>query len=303
MARRLHQPGLDEDGDDQDDAEEGGNRAGRQLRHRRYHGGVAVAEIDRAGGGHAFAENLVDEPDENRAEAGAEDSPAAAENRRSPDDDRRNGDELQTEAGQRIGVLVLRDAHEPRGHRAKRGQHIGAHPHEAGVDAGVTRRLLVAADRIGRPADRRIRKGGGGDGGGNDEEDDLVVEAEGVDFAEMEEGRKFPRLDLERDVLASGDAENHASPDEQHRQRGDERRHFENGDQQAVDQSDREPHDEAPDDSRPYPHVEIGRSEDHPKDRSCEAEGRADRKVQLLVDDDEGHADRKHAVARGVAQD
>ena len=119
----------------------------------------------------------------------------------------------------------------------------------------------------------------------------------------MEEGRKFPRLDLERDVLASGDAEDHAPPDEQHRQRGDECGHFKDGDQEAIDQPDRKPHDEAPDDSRPYPHIEIGRSEDHPEDRGCEAEGRADRKVQLLVDDDESHADREHAVARGVAQD
>ena len=40
-----------------------------------------------------------------------------------------------------------------------------------------------------------------------------------------------------------------------------------------------------------------------PKIVGREAEGRADRKIQLLVDDDEGHADREHAVARGVAQD
>ena len=30
--------------------------------------------------------------------------------------------------------------------------------------------------------------------------------------------------------------------------------------------------------------------------------GRADRQVEILVDDDEGHADRHHAVAGGVAQ-
>ena len=119
----------------------------------------------------------------------------------------------------------------------------------------------------------------------------------------MEEGGIIPSLDFEGDVLAAGEAENYAPADEQHGQRRDESRNFEDGDHEAVDQPDRQTHDEAPAHGRPDAHVEIGRREDHAEDRRRETEGRADREVQLPVDDDEGHADREHPVARGVSQD
>ena len=55
------------------------------------------------------------------------------------------------------------------------------------------------------------------------------------------------RLDLEGDVLAAGEAEDDAAADEQHGQRGDEGGHFEDGDEEAVDQADGEAEGEAPD--------------------------------------------------------
>ena len=118
----------------------------------------------------------------------------------------------------------------------------------------------------------------------------------------MEESGIIPSLDFEGDVLAAGEAENHAATDEQHRQRRDEGRHFQDRDHEAVDQPDRQTHNEAPGDGRPDAHVEIGRRENHAEDRRRQAERRPDRQIQLLVNDDEGHADREHAVARGVAQ-
>ena len=46
------------------------------------------------------------------------------------------------------------------------------------------------------------------------------------------------RLDFERDVLAAGETEDHAAADEQHRQRGDEGGHLEDGDEKPIDQAD-----------------------------------------------------------------
>ncbi len=123
----ANEPGFDQDGDDEDDAEKRRHGARRQLRHRRHLRRLAAAEIDGAGDRHAFPQNLVDQSDQDGAEAGAEDPAAAAENRRSADDHRRDHDQFHAEAGQRVGVLVLRDAHQTRGHRAERGEHVGAH--------------------------------------------------------------------------------------------------------------------------------------------------------------------------------
>ena len=49
--------------------------------------------------------------------------------------------------------------------------------------------------------------------------------------------------------------------------------------------------------------VEIGRGEGHREDRRSQPVERADRQVEILVDDDESHADRHHAIARGIAHD
>ena len=135
----------------------------------------------------------------------------------------------------------------PASHGAQRGQDIGAHAHEAGVDAGVARRLLVAARRVGRPAERRIGEGDRRDRRNDQEDDDLIVEAERVDFAEAEEVGVIVRLDLEGDVLAAGQAEDDAAADEQHGQRGDEGGHLEDRDEKAVDQPDGQAEREAPD--------------------------------------------------------
>ncbi len=64
--------------------------------------------------------------------------------------------------------------------------------------------------------------------------------------AEAEEVGKRVRLDLEGDVLAAGQAEDDAAADEQHGQRRDEGGHFEDGDEEAVDQADRQAEHEAP---------------------------------------------------------
>ena len=50
------------------------------------------------------------------------------------------------------------------------------------------------------------------------------------------------------------------------------------------------------------PIVELRREQDGEGDAD-QAVGRADRQIEVLVDDDEGHADRHHRIARSVAQD
>jgi hypothetical protein len=100
----------------------------------------------------------------------------------------------------------------------------------------VTRRLLVAADRVRRPADRGVGKRRSGDTGDDDEEDDLVVEAERVDLSQTEKGGIVARLDFKGDVFAAGQAKDHAATDEQRGQRRDEGRRFQDGEQAAVDQ-------------------------------------------------------------------
>ena len=140
-------------------------------------------------------------------EARADHPAAPAEDRRAADHHRGDGDEFGADAVGRIGVLALRDVHQARDDGAQRGQDVGAHAHEARVDAGVARRLLVAAGGVGRPADRRVGERHGGDRRDHQENDDLVVEAQRVVLAEPEEVAESLRLDLERDVLAAGQAE------------------------------------------------------------------------------------------------
>ena len=47
--------------------------------------------------------------------------------------------------------------------------------------------------------------------------------------------------------------------------------------------------------------VQAGRVQDR-EDRRGQAHGRADREVEVLVDQDEGHADRDHPELGGIAQ-
>ena len=107
----------------------------------------------------------------------------------------------------------------------------------------------------------------------------------------------------EGDRLAAGQAGDDAAADEEDGQRRDEGRNAQHRDQRAVDEPDEQSDGQGPDDRRKQAAVEIGRREGDRKDRRGQPVERADRQIEILVDDDEGHADRHHAVARGVAHD
>ena len=70
---------------------------------------------------------------------------------------------------------------------AERRQQIGADAHPAGRDAGIDRGLLVAAGREGLVAPARLGEHEGADDDDHQRDRDLVVEAEGVGLAEVEE--------------------------------------------------------------------------------------------------------------------
>ena len=48
--------------------------------------------------------------------------------------------------------------------------------------------------------------------------------------------------------------------------------------------------------------IEMGGRKDDREDDADKPIGRADRKIEILVDDDEGHANRHHAIAGGITQ-
>ena len=131
---------------------------------------------------------------------------------------------------------------------------------------------------------------------------DLVVEAEGVGLAEVEEQRMLPRLVGIVDRLPVGQREHEAAADEQHRQRGDEAGNLQDGDEHAVQQADPRAQQQAEQDRGHDAEVEEARGEQPGEDHRHQAVGGADREVEVLVDDDEGHADGDDADAGRVAQ-
>ena len=181
--------------------------------------------IRHAGDRHALAQHLVDEDGQQRAEEAAEHAAASAEDRGAADDDGRDDDQLGAETALRGCALVLRDGHQAGDGRAERGEEIGADAHPARRNAGVDRRQLVAAcgERLVAPAG--LGEHDGADRDDDQRERDLIVEAPGVELAELEEPVIVARLDRIEDRLAAGQPEDEAAADEEHRQRGDEGRH------------------------------------------------------------------------------
>ncbi len=166
-------------------------------------------------------------------------------------------------------------------------------------DAGIDRRLLVAAGgeglvapaRLGEHARRRPRRR-------RAKIRIWLLKPRALVSPRWKNQRIFSRLGRIGDRLAAGQAEHDAAADEQHRQRGDEGRHLQDGHQHAVDEADRRPEQQA-EQAPPGPMPrsrKVGANSDR-EDHADEPVGRADRQIEILVDDDEGHADRHDAVA------
>ena len=128
--------------------------------------------------------------------------------------------------------------------------------------------------------------------GEDGEDEDLVVEAQRIGLAEREEARILRRLVAKPMVLPPVRPSDEAAADEQHGQRGDEGRHPQDRDQHAVDQADARRRARG---TRRSPAQARGRDATEAKviaeDRRRQPGGRTDREVEILVDDDEGHAD------------
>ena len=188
-------PGLDQHGSQQDQAEKGRHRARGQGGHGLdLH--LLVADLERARDRHAFAQNLVDQDDQDRTQARAEHPPAPAQDRGAADDHGGDDDQLGSQAILRGDALVLGDVHQAGQGRAQGGEHEAADAHDARVDAGILGRQRVAADGVGLVAPTGAGQDDAAHDRDQDEDQDLVVEAERVALAQREE-RELPGLDLE----------------------------------------------------------------------------------------------------------
>ncbi len=303
-AKRIapDQPRLDQHGDDQNKPEKGRDGSGRELSDR-LHLHLDVIDHDSARGRVAFAQNLVDEDDEDDPQHAAKNTAAAAENRSATDD--HGSDDDQFEALPRLSNqgTVLGHLHHARHRRAEGRQQIGAHAHPVRRDAGIVRGKLVAAGGEGLIAGGCLGEQDDAHDGEQGKDEDLIVEPPSVVFADEEEFRMLLGFGEERYGLAAGNPGDNAAADEKYGQRGDERRHAQDGDKGAVDEPDEKPDGEGPGNSHKQAGVEIGGREAHRKHRRGEPVERANRQIEILVDDDEGHADRHHAIARGIAHD
>ena len=188
-------PGLDQHGRQQDQAEKGGHRAGRQGGHGLdLH--LLVADLERTRDRHAFAQNLVDQDDQDRAQARADHPPPPAQDRGAADDHGGDDDQLGSQAILRGDALVLGDVHQAGQGRAQGGQHEAADAHDARVDAGILGCQRVTAYGIGLVAPTGAGQGDATHDRDQDEDQDLIVEAESVALAQREE-RELPGLDLD----------------------------------------------------------------------------------------------------------
>ena len=181
-----------------------------------------AVDHDGAGDRPALAQHLVDEHGQRGAEAGADDPAATAQDGGAADDDGGDDDQLGGKAGLRGDALVLGDRHQSGERGAERRQKIGADAHPARRDAGIDRRLLVAAGREGLITPARLGQRDRAKRDDDQGDRDLVVEAEGVGLAQVEECRKIAGLDGIADRLSAGEAEHDAAPDQQHGQGRDE---------------------------------------------------------------------------------
>ena len=103
-------------------------------------------------------------------------------------------------------------------------------------------------------------------------------------------------------VLASREAKHHATANEQNGERCDEGRHPQDCDQHAIDQADHGAKENTEQKCGGEAVIIMARREDNREGNTDEAKGRADRKIDILVDDDKCHAHRHDAVAGGIAQ-
>ena len=298
---------FDQHRDNQQDADKGRNGAGGEREDCLDLHLLAVDHGD-AGYGQALAQHLVDEDGEEGTDETADDTAAAAENGGAADDHGGDDDQLGAEPVLRGDALVLRDRHQARNRRAQRRQQVGTHPHPPRRNAGIDRGLLVAAGSEGFVAPPRLGEHDGADRDDRQRNRNLVVEPKqavarpGVELAELEEPAIVRSLQRIKNRLPAGQAENEPSADEQYGQRRDERGHAQERDQYAVDEADQCAEQEANQDRREDAEIVVVGVEHVGEGDTDQAVGRADRQVEILVGDDEGHADRHDRVARGIAE-
>ena len=239
---------------------------------------------------------------EQRTDETPDNAAAAPKNGGATDDDGGNDDQLGAQSVLRGYALVLRRRHQA-GHRgAERRQQIGANPHPSRRDAGVDRRLLVAAGREGLVAPAGLGEDHGSHRHDDQRDLDLIVEAPGVELAEPEEPAIICSLFRVENRLATRQAENEATADQEDGERRDEGRDAQDGDEHAIDQANERSQHQARENGRHHAEVIVVGVEHVCEGDTDKAECRSDRQVEILVGDDERHANGHHRIARGVAQ-
>ena len=163
------------------------------------------------------------------------------------------------------------------------------------ADAGEARGRLVGADRVGGAAERRHAEDDRRDDGRDAEEPELKGHAQHLALAEEEE--PF-RIAAHRAGLA--DAFGEAAVEGQRGQRGDQRRHVEAGDDEAVAEPGQRAAGQRASHGERQGQADI--LPEHAEQDGREPQNRADRQIDAAGDDDEGHgqgdeSDLRHQAA------
>src|SRR5581483_3449791 len=236
-------------------------------------------------------EAVADHLQEEGPEHGAPDGSLAAEQRRAAEDDGR--DRIELDAAVRVPLCRLHlreedDAGDARG-EAREGERRRADRPDA--DARQARRLRVAAGRVDVAAEHRPPEQEAADEGEGEPDEHGVVDPPGG--AEPE--RREP-LGLHRDEVAARDHLREAVDDDRGGERGDERVHATERDEQAVADPAAEPDEGAEHERAPQPDARV--QEDLPGQDRREAGDGADGEVEAAADEDERAADRDDADGR-----
>src|SRR5579884_946618 len=232
-------------------------------------------------------EAVADHLQEERADHRPPDRSLASEQRRPAEHDRRDRIELDPLVRVPLRRLHLREQDHARDARREAGDREGRGTDDADAYARQASRFRVSAGRIDVPAERRAREDEAAEEREREPDEDRVVDPPGA--AEAEDR---PAVGLDRDEVAAGHDLREAVDDDRGGERGDERVHLADRDQEPVPDPAAEA-DEAAEDER-SPDSDARVQEDLAGDDRAEPGDGADREIEPARDEHERPADRDH---------
>src|SRR5579885_668191 len=230
-------------------------------------------------------EAVADHLQEERADHRPPDRSLASEQRRPAEHDRRDRIELDPLVRVPLRRLHLREQDHARDARREAGDREGRGTDDADAHARQASRFRVSAGRIDVPAERRAREDEAAEEREREPDEDRVVDPPGA--AEAEDR---PAVGLDRDEVAARHDLREAVDDDRGGERGDERVHLADRDQEPVPDPAAEAH-EAPEDER-SPDSDARVQENLAGDDRAEPGDGADREIEPARDEYERPADR-----------